>query len=248
MFKLALGAGHYFNTPGKRCLKSLDPNETREWLLNDRIADKVEQLLADYDGVTILRLDDSDDGADDIALETRIKRANEWGADFYLSIHHNAGINGGKGGGIVAYCHPKAGGKSIEWRNTLYEALVERTGLRGNRSEPKATADHYVTRNTNMPAVLLELGFMDSATDVPVILSEDYAVDCAAAIVEVIVARAGLTKKATIPTGNTPDTWAAAAWEKAKSLGVLDGTRPRDPLTRQEFAVVLSKLGLLDKN
>ena len=46
-----------------------------------------------------------------------------------------------------------------------------------------------------MPAVLLELGFMDSATDVPIILTEDYADKCAAAIVEVVVAKGGLKKK-----------------------------------------------------
>ena len=34
-FILALSAGHYLNTAGKRCLKSLDPAETREWWLND---------------------------------------------------------------------------------------------------------------------------------------------------------------------------------------------------------------------
>ena len=195
MFKLALGAGHGFNTAGKRCLAKLDPKQTPEWWLNDRIADKVEGLLVKYAGVEILRLDDSDDGADDIALATRVKRANEWGADFYLSIHHNAGINGGKGGGIVAYCYPAASKASFSWRDELYEALIEHTGLRGNRSTPKATANHYVTRYTNMPAVLVELGFMDSATDVPVILTEEYADSCAKAIVEVIVEREGLPPK-----------------------------------------------------
>ena len=195
MFKLALDAGHCFNTPGKRCLKSLDPNETREWWLNDRIADKVEAALSTYEGVEILRLDDSDDGADDIALTTRVKRANEWGADLYLSIHHNAGINGGSGGGIVAYCYPTASKASFAWRDELYEELIERTGLRGNRAVGKATAEHYVTRHTKMPAVLLELGFMDSSTDVPIILTEEYAQACADAIVAHIVEREGLVKK-----------------------------------------------------
>jgi hypothetical protein len=46
-----------------------------------------------------------------------------------------------------------------------------------------------------MPAVLLELGFMDSKTDVPVILTEDYADKCATAIVEVVVKRGNLKKK-----------------------------------------------------
>ena len=36
-FILALDAGHYLATPGKRCLKSLDPKQTREWILNDRV-------------------------------------------------------------------------------------------------------------------------------------------------------------------------------------------------------------------
>ena len=39
--------------------------------------------------------------------------------------------------------------------------------------------------------------------------------------------------------------WAATAWEKAKSKGVLDGTRPTDPVTRQELAVVLDRLNLI---
>lgn len=244
MFKLALDAGHGLNTPGKRCLKSIDHNETREWFLNARICDKVVDLLEDYDGIAILRVDDTT-GSADVPLATRVAVANQWGSDFYLSVHHNAGIEGGNGGGIVAYCHPKAGKESVAWRDELYEALVEHTGLRGNRATPKATADHHVTRNTKSAACLLELGFMDSRSDLPQILTEEYSVSCAEAIVDVIVRRAGLVKK---KATDTPDAWAAAAWEKAKSTGVLDGTRPRDPLTRQEFAVVLSKLGLLVKN
>lgn len=40
-------------------------------------------------------------------------------------------------------------------------------------------------------------------------------------------------------------TWAAEAWNAAKVGGILDGTRPGAPLTRQEAAVVLYRLGLL---
>ena len=99
MFKLAISAGHYKYTSGKRCLKSLDPKETREWVLNDRIADKIEKMLASYDGVQTLRLDDTT-GEKAIDLAARSNASNKWGADFYLSIHHNAGIGGGSGGGV----------------------------------------------------------------------------------------------------------------------------------------------------
>lgn len=195
MFKLALSAGHGINTAGKRCLKSIDPNETREWWLNDRICDYIERYLGDYSGYELLRLDDSDDGEENVALATRVGAANKWSADLYLSIHHNAGINGGSGGGIVAYSHPKSSKASVEWRDAFYDALIAHTGLKGNRSTPKATADYYVLRETTMPAVLLELGFMDSSADVPVILTDAYAQKCARAIVEVIVKRGGLTQK-----------------------------------------------------
>ena len=89
MFKLAISAGHYLGTPGKRCDKSLDPNETREWWLNNRVADKLEKILADYDGIEILRVDDTT-GKKNVTLDERVIAANKWGADFYLSIHHNA--------------------------------------------------------------------------------------------------------------------------------------------------------------
>ena len=45
---ICIDAGHGLLTAGKRCLKSIDPNETREWMLNRRIADKLQNLLEDY--------------------------------------------------------------------------------------------------------------------------------------------------------------------------------------------------------
>ena len=205
-YKIALTAGHYRGTAGKRCLKALDPNETREWVLNDRIADKVEKLLKEYDGYSLIRTDDTT-GEKDISLTARINAANNFRADIYISIHHNAGINGGSGGGIVAYVYSKLDKNkhqsTFDLQKALYDALIKHTGLKGNRVTPLASADLHECRETSMPAVLLELGFMDSKVDVPIILTEGYADKCAAAIVEVIVAKGGLTKKAVeTPTDN----------------------------------------------
>ncbi len=41
-------------------------------------------------------------------------------------------------------------------------------------------------------------------------------------------------------------TGAERAWKKAAARGVLDGARPADAITRQEVAVVLDRLGLLE--
>lgn len=197
-FKIALTAGHYMGTPGKRCLKKLDPNQTREWWLNDRIADKIEKLLQDYTGYELLRTDDTT-GKKSISLSKRTKAANSFQADFYLSIHHNAGVNGGTGGGIVAFVYTKASAQSIEWQEALYKALIDATWLKGNRSNPMPKKNLHEVRETNMPAVLLELGFMDSATDVPIILTEEYADQCAGAIVKVLADRGKLTRKKVEP-------------------------------------------------
>lgn len=198
LFKIALDAGHCLSTPGKRCLKSLDPNQTREWVLNDRIADKVEVLLQGYEGYELIRVDDTL-GKKDIGTSSRAKAANNFGANFYLSLHHNAGVEGGTGGGIVVYISKNASKASAEWQAELYEELIASTGLKGNRSNPKPKNNYTVLTKTDMPAVLCELGFMDSKTDVPKILSEEYADQCAAAIVKVLVRRGGLVKKQTAP-------------------------------------------------
>ncbi len=47
---------------------------------------------------------------------------------------------------------------------------------------------------------------------------------------------------ATVADKNTPSPWAKDAWEWAKKEGWLDGTRPKDNLTRQEFAIVIRRL------
>ena len=196
MRKIALTAGHYKYTAGKRIPKKLDKNETREWVLNDRICDKIEKKLKVYEGYELLRTDDTT-GEKAISVEDRAAAANKFGAEVYISVHHNAGIDGGKGGGIVAYTYTKIDKETEAWQKELYNSLVKHTGLKGNRAQPLAHADLAECRLTAMPAILLECGFLDSATDSKIILTEEYAEKCAEAIVEVLVKRLGLKKKPT---------------------------------------------------
>ena len=210
-FKIAINAGHGINTAGKRCLKTLDPNETREWSLNSRICSKIEQKLKAYSGYELIRLDDTT-GKTDVTLKTRTDKANTFGADFYLSIHHNAGINGGTGGGVVAIVYTKASAKSIEWQKALYDSIIKYTSLKGNRAEPLQKQNLHEVRESKMPCVLLECGFMDSKTDVPIILTEDFAEKVATACVEVLVQKGGLLKnQTTVSSDNKILTWQKAA-------------------------------------
>jgi len=192
-FKLAIDAGHYKGTPGRRVLKEYDPEEHREWWLNQRVANYLEERANEYEGFEILRVDDRT-GETDPELMDRANAANTWGADLYYSIHHNAGIKGGYGGGITAYAPPNHAA-SISWRDGIYDALIEATGLRGNRSRPKTTASYTVIVATRMPTVLMEHGFMDSPTDIPIILSEDFAKAAGYAAADYMAERVGLKKK-----------------------------------------------------
>lgn len=235
MVKIALNAGHGRYTAGKRCLQALDPNETREWVLNSRICEKIEEKLKSYKGYELLRIDDRT-GKTDIPLKDRTDKANKWGADVYIAIHANAGdpktytvVNGVKclkGGGIVAITYPKVDNATTKLQKELYDALIKHTGLKGNRATPLAKMNLHECRETRMTAVLLELGFMDSYTDVPIILSDTFANNCANAIVEVLVRKYKLQKiEATNkiyrvqvgPYGNIDD--ANATKEKLKALG-----------------------------
>lgn len=210
-FKIAVDAGHCLKTAGKRLHKKLDATETREWTLNDRVARYFTEAAKQYEGVELLRVDDTS-GQKEVSLANRCKAANNWGADMYISMHHNAGVNLGTGGGIVAYSY-KNGTKGAEYRDNIYEACIAAGGLVGNRAEPKQPYGFYVLKHTNAPAVLMEYGFMDSKTDAPVILQDSYSKLMGYATMEGIAKVAGLKKKVV-------ETKPAETVEETKQTGI----------------------------
>lgn len=251
---IAIDAGHYLGTPGKRCLRAIDPGETREWVLNSRVADKVQARLTAYDCQT-MRVDDPS-GQTEVVLAARVLAANLAGADVYLSIHHNAGIKGGSGGGIVVYVCLGVG-EATSLQRAVYEHTVASTGLQGNRSQPLGVANFYVLVNTTMPAVLGEFGFMDSTTDTPIILTEEYADQLADGIVAALVEQYHLKEVDNVTyeewvafaeryrkeqqERNPTEPWQLETIRKAKEAGISDGSRPLDNMTRVEgMAMVLA--------
>ena len=191
--KIAYSAGHYIGTAGRRVPKELDPKQTREWTMNDRVARHFAAAAAEYEDVQLLRCDDPT-GKTFIDLETRVKKSNDWGADFYLDIHHNAAGKVFNGGGITAYAY-KENTTAAKYRDAIYNACIEAGGLKGNRSNPTAAKGYYVLNNTKATAVLMEYGFMDSRADAPVIITDEYSKLVAYATMAGIAQQAGLKKK-----------------------------------------------------
>ena len=190
---LAISAGHYKYTSGKRCNKTLDPNETREWVLNARVADKLEKILANYDGIKILRLDDPT-GEKAISIEDRAIASDNAKADFYLAIHHNALGRIFSGGGVVVYHYPLA--RNQEQAKLLYNNVIAMNGLRGNRANPlQSTKSLYEVYKPKADAILIENGFMDSTVDTPIILTEAFADKTAQGLANFFIDYWKLTKK-----------------------------------------------------
>lgn len=194
MFKIAYCAGHYLGTAGKRLPKALDSNETREWVLNDRVADHFAKAAAEYEGVALYRTDDQT-GKTFVDIPERVAQANEWGANLYLDFHHNAAGKIFSGGGVEAFCYPGSV-EGRKYRDAIYEAVIAAGGLKGNRSNPLQEKYFETLVKTNMTAVLIEYGYMDSTVDAPIILTDLYAKKVAYGTMEGIAKAKGLKKKA----------------------------------------------------
>lgn len=161
--KIALDAGHGFNTSGKRT-----PDGEREWSFNDKVLRYAKAELEKYE-VEILRLDDPT-GKTDVSLKARTDKANAWKADLLVSIHQNANTGKwGSWGGTETYIAPNASAKSKELANAVQKQLVAALGLR-NRGVK--ISNLHMVRESRMPAILTEGAFMDSTTDIATLRSE----------------------------------------------------------------------------
>lgn len=253
--RIAYNAGHILDTPGKRMPQELDPKQTREWTLNDRMARYFAREMGMYRNVELRRLDDSQ-GVKPLDIDARVAQANLWPADFYLSIHHNAAGRIFDGGGVEVYLD-SPGGPSEQYARAIYEEVVAATGLKGDRADPIRTRNEaplYETRATRMPAVLVEYGFMDSRADAPRILEDSFARKAAAATARAIGKVAGLERKEEVPVfvDVEKNAWYTEAVNLAKELGLMEGAdgkfRPNDSVTRAELAAVVTRLwNLMEK-
>ena len=96
------------------------------------------------------------------SLTARVRDANSWGADVFLSLHTNASLND-SATGTEALVYSKDGGVADRLAGRIVDELSRTTGLR-NRGVI-ARPGLYVLRRTNMPAVLVEMGFITNPTD-----------------------------------------------------------------------------------
>lgn len=95
------------------------------------------------------------------SLRMRVDEANQWGADYFISLHTNAS-DIASASGVEAFAYSREG-EAFALGEDIVENLSEATGIR-NRGM-KVRPGLYVLRKTRMPAVLVEMGFITNPRD-----------------------------------------------------------------------------------
>lgn len=221
MVRIALDAGHGYNTSGKRT-----PDDEREWSFNNEVIIAAIDRLNTYKDVEILRLDDPT-GKTDVSLKSRTDKANAWKADVLVSDHHNASKGvWHSGGGVETYIYHTASQTSKDVAKAIHKRVVEAMGLRDRGVK---TADFHITREAKMASVLVEGGFMDSTTDIKAMRDKAKLKAQGIAIAEGIAEVFKLKPKTEV-AGVTTEPQLNAAQEavrkKAMELGITDGKNP----------------------
>lgn len=212
------------------------------WNMYERI-----RPLLDRHGVNVIctRAEDTKP-----SLTARCEASNQAGADLFVSLHSNAegGSGWGTARGLLVYT---SSGPMTAKRNVAATAIVNRAHAAGVLLHGSGVAhqiEYTVLAKTDAPAVLIEYGFHSNREDVDLLKDSSYRCKLAEATAMGVCDFLGVAWTAESGgegTDNPASDWAAEAWQKAKSNGVMDGTRPADPITRQELAVVLDRLNLI---
>lgn len=119
------------------------------------------QKILEAAGVTVVMTRTTDEAAGGATtvqedLTNQCKIANDAKVDLFFSIH----VNAGGGHGAEAYCNP-ANQSAVNLSHDCVEAIAPIIGVHG---EPvKDGMGLWVIHHTNMPAILLEIGYIDSS-------------------------------------------------------------------------------------
>lgn len=151
MSDLVLDAGHGGKDPGAVGANGLQEKECTLY-----IAQKCGEILKEQ-GIIVkqTRTDDSY-----IGLSERAQIANDDGAKYFISIHiNNADIKSAMGMEVYALAQ---GGESENLASVELKYLIDETKL-SNRGVK--FANFAVLRETNMPAVMVEIGFISNSNE-----------------------------------------------------------------------------------
>ena len=182
MVKVFIDAGHGGTDPGAV------GNGLQEKNLTLQIATRIKNILiAEYNNVSVLM---SRTGDQTLTLSQRTNAANSWGADFLFSVH----INAGGGTGYEDFIYPGSGTLTTTYQSNIHSEILKLVNFydRGKKQQ-----NFHMLRESNMPALLTENGFIDNANDTTKLKSASFIESIARGHVNGIVKCFNLPKKST---------------------------------------------------
>lgn len=173
---IALDDGHGMETKGKRtpAIPELDNRVIRENEFNREVV-RLTNIELSRCGFRTLLTAPTDI---DTPLSDRVKLANGKKVNLFISFHYNANTGSfitNKAEGFSAHVF-KTVGDSADFGNILLNNLSKGT-YQKNRGLVKQ--DLYVTRETTMPSVLIEFGFMDNKREAMLMIDANFQKECA---------------------------------------------------------------------
>lgn len=169
MLKIIIDAGHGPDTPGKRS----PDGQLREFEFNEAVAKRLKKNLQSKKVLCIF----SHDMNRDVPLNERITLANRMKADLFISIHANAfGTQWNEVNGIETFTCLNARSVTQSIATLIHQEVIKSTG-RKNRGIKQG--NFAVLRETNMPAVLVECGFMTNKQEMKLLKEPMYQQRCA---------------------------------------------------------------------
>lgn len=153
MLKVAGDAGHGGSDPGA-CANGIQ-EKSINLVIMTRALDTLEK---DYQDVQTLNIRNGDQT---MSLKQRTDKANAWGADFYISVHNNAG----GGTGMETYRLPGAYASTVKKQSIIHNEVMAYLKGFSVKDRGMKTANFHVLRETKMSAVLIECLFVDHPKD-----------------------------------------------------------------------------------
>lgn len=169
--KIFIDPGHGGYDPG-----AVNPEfNISEQEVNLDVANRLQTILNNRGYDTMI----SRDGDYYVGLRARADMANNWGADYFISIHCNSAQDPSANGTETLYYISSE--ISEELANDVQTQLILQTNQRDRGIKPRNLA---VLRLSNMPAVLAEIAFISNPNEAYLLSQPSFRQQCAQGIAD----------------------------------------------------------------
>jgi len=164
---IVLDAGHGGWDPG------MVSGKVEEKEINLSIVQKLQVFLEQGGATVIITRADDSDLANNKSGDMNARRliANTSHADIFVSIHQNSYASSNVRGAQTFYFNESDNSQKLA---TFIQDRIREFADTGNKFKPRANSNYYVLKQTEMPAVLVECGFLTNPNERKKLTSEEY--------------------------------------------------------------------------